>query len=83
MEGRGTVGGQRDTPSDRQRDKAVVLLDVTFENVRTWTQDALEARPVQLDALQGAAGYHSGGAGSVHQQSDLTWTTHTQTRTRF
>lgn len=26
-------GGERDAPSDRQRDEAVILLDVTFENV--------------------------------------------------
>lgn len=79
MEGQ---GGRGETPpSDRQRDEAVVLLDVTFENVRTGTQDALEARPVQLDALQGATGDHSGGAGTIHQQSDLTWRTHTETYT--
>ena len=64
---------ERDAPSDRQRDEAVVLLDVAFENVRTGAQDALEARSVQLHALQWAAGDHGGGAWAVHQQSDLTW----------
>lgn len=64
---------KRAPPSDGERHEAVVLLDVAFENVRTWTQDALEAGSVQLDALQGAAGDHGGGAGSVHQQGDLTW----------
>lgn len=60
-------------PSDGQRHKAVVLLDVAFEYVRARAQDPLEARPVELNALQGAAGDHGGGAGAVHQQSDLTW----------
>lgn len=62
-----------DAPSDGQRHEAVVLLDVAFEYVRTRPQDALEARPVQLDALQGPPGDHGGSAGTVHQQSDLTW----------
>lgn len=71
--GRGGEGGVvTRAPSDRQRDETVILLDVAFEDVRTRAQDALEARPVQLDALQGAAGDHGGGAGAVHQQSDLT-----------
>lgn len=75
---KGEKGRPSHPPLDRQRNKAVVLLDVPFENVRTWTQDALEARPVQLDALQRAAGDHGGGAGSVHQQGDLAWKTHTR-----
>lgn len=64
-------------PSDGQRHEAVVLLDVAFEDVRTRAQDALEARPVQLDALQGAPGDHRGSAGTVHEQSDFTWKIHT------
>lgn len=71
VEGRGWGGGEN-APSDRQRHKAVVLLDVAFENVRTGTQDALKARPVELHTLQRAAGDHGGGAGAVHQQGDLT-----------
>lgn len=66
-------GEERVRISDRQRDKAVVLLDVTFENVWAGTQDALEARSVQFHTLQGAAGDHRGGTRTVHQQSDLTW----------
>lgn len=64
-------------PSDWQRDKAVVLLDVTFENIWTWTQDALEARSIQLDTLQRPTSHHSGSTRSVHQQSYFTWDTHT------
>lgn len=81
-EKRGKGGGRRRRrrdPSDGQRDEAVVLLDVSFENVRAGTQDALEARSVQLHTLQGAAGDHSGSAGAVHQQGNLTWRTHTET----
>lgn len=33
-------------------------------------EDALEPWPVQLDALQRAAGHHGGCIGPVHQQSD-------------
>lgn len=79
-EKRGKGGGRRRRrdPSDGQRDEAVVLLDVSFENVRAGTQDALEARSVQLHTLQGAAGDHSGSAGAVHQQGNLTWRTHTK-----
>lgn len=70
---RGGAGAEQDAPSDGQRHEAVVLLDVAFEDVRTRAQDTLEARPVQLDALQGPPGDHGGSAGTVHQQSDLTW----------
>lgn len=71
--GGGEVSVRRNAPSDRQRHKAVVLLDVAFEDVWAGTQDTLKARPIELDALQGAAGNHGGGAGAVHQQSNLTW----------
>lgn len=70
--GRGGESVRGDAPSDGQRHEAVVLLDVAFEDVRAGSKHALEARPVQLHALQGAAGDHGGGAGAVHQQSDLT-----------
>lgn len=59
--------------SDGQRDKAVVLLDVALEDVRAGPQHTLEARPVQLDALERAAGHHCGSTGAVHQESDLTY----------
>lgn len=73
-EGAGAEEGSRtDAPSDGQRHEAVVLLDVAFEYVRARPQDTLETGPVQLDALQGPPGDHGGSAGTVHQQSDLTW----------
>lgn len=57
---------------DGERDEAVVLLDVAFEDVRARPQHPLETRPVQFDALQRATGHHGGCTGPVHQQSDLT-----------
>ena len=71
---RGGRGGQgAGHASDRQGHEAVVLLDVALEDVGARAEDALEPRPVQLDALQWAAGHHGGCAGPVHQQGDLAW----------
>ena len=69
---------EQEASSDGERDEAVVLLDVAFEDVGAGAQDALEPRPVQLHTLQRAAGHHCGRAGAVHQQRDLAWRTHTQ-----
>lgn len=56
---------------DRERDKAVVLLDVPFEDVRAGAQNPLEPGPVQLDAPEGTRGSDGGGPGSVQHESDL------------
>lgn len=37
--------------SDREGNKAVVLLNVSLQDVRAGTQDSLEPRPVQFDTL--------------------------------
>ena len=59
------------TELDREGDKAVVLLDVPFEDVRAGPQDSLEPGPVELDALEGAHSGDGGGAGSVQHERDL------------
>lgn len=58
--------------SDRERNEAVVLLDVSLQDVRAGTQDAFEPWPVQFDALEGSACDYGGSTGPVHQQGDLT-----------
>ena len=60
---------ERETPL--QTDSETKLLYCWMLRLRM--SDALEARSVQLHALQWAAGDHGGGAWAVHQQSDLTW----------
>lgn len=57
--------------SDGERNKAVVLLDVSLQDVRAGTKDSLEPRSVQFHTLQRSTGEDSGSAGSVHQQGDL------------
>ena len=59
------------TELDREGDKAVVLLDVPFEDVRAGAQHSLEPRPVQLDTPEGPRGGDGGGPGSVQHESDL------------
>lgn len=59
--------------SDREGNKAVVLLDVSLQDVRAGTQDSFEPWPVQFDTLQGSAGSNRSGTGPVHQQGNLTW----------
>lgn len=60
--------------SDREGNKAVVLLDVPLQDVGAGSQDSLKPRPVQFHTLQRSARSHGGSAGPVHQQGDLTWT---------
>ena len=57
--------------SDEEGDVAVVLQHVALENVGAGTEDTLEPRAVQFDALQRPAGSHGGGARPVEQQRDL------------
>lgn len=68
-------GGVPLTSSDRDGNKAVVLLDVSLQDVRAGTQHSLEPRPVQFDTLEGSARDNSGSTGPVHQQGNLTWAT--------
>lgn len=65
--------GRRAAGSDGQRDEAVVALDVPLEDLGDGAQHALEAGPVQLDALEGPPGHHGGRPGPVQQQRDLPW----------
>lgn len=60
--------------SHRERNEAVVSLDVPLEDLWARPQHALEAGPVQLHTLERAAGDYSGGPGAVQQQGDFTWT---------
>lgn len=69
----GWGGGRRAAGSDGQRDEAVVALDVPLEDLGDGAQHALEAGPVQLDALEGPPGHHGGRPGPVQQQRDLPW----------
>lgn len=59
--------------SDGEGHKAVVLLNVSLQDVRAGTQDPLEPRPVQFHTLQWSTCDDSGGTRPVHQQGDLTW----------
>lgn len=59
--------------SDGEGDETVVALDVPLEDLRAGAQHALEAGPVQLDALEGPPGHHGGCPGPVQQQRDLPW----------
>lgn len=52
-------------------DEAVVSLNVPLEDLGARPEHALEARPVQLDALEWAPGDHGGRPGPVQQQGDL------------
>lgn len=65
--------GRRAAGSDGQRDEAVIALDVPLEDLGDGAQHALEAGPVQLDALEGPPGHHGGRPGPVQQQRDLPW----------
>ena len=58
--------------SDGEGNKAVVLLNVSLQDVRAGTQDSLEPRPVQFHTLEGSACNNSGSTRPVHQQGDLT-----------
>lgn len=51
--------------SDSERDEAVVALNVSLEDLGAGAQHALEARPVQLHALEGSPGHHGGRTWSV------------------
>lgn len=59
--------------SDGQRHKAVVLLDVSLEDIWAWAKDTLKPRPVQLNTLQRATCNHCGSPGTIHQQGNFTW----------
>lgn len=59
--------------SDGEGDEAVVTLNVPLEDLGAGAQHALEAGPVQLDALEGPPGHHGGRPGPVQQQRNLPW----------
>uniref|UniRef100_A0A6B0UXH7 Putative secreted protein n=1 Tax=Ixodes ricinus TaxID=34613 RepID=A0A6B0UXH7_IXORI len=58
-------------PLDGQGDKAVVVGHVALEDLGAGPQHALEAGPVQLDALEVTPRHHRGRPGPVQQQGDL------------
>lgn len=66
--GPGEAGAGR---SHCEGDEAVVSLNVPLEDLGARPQHALEARPVQLHALERAPGHHGGRPGTVQQQGDL------------
>jgi len=47
-------------PSHNQLDKAVVLADVSFQDILARTQYTLEAGTVKLHTLESALGFYSG-----------------------
>uniref|UniRef100_A0A182J449 Uncharacterized protein n=1 Tax=Anopheles atroparvus TaxID=41427 RepID=A0A182J449_ANOAO len=53
------------------RYEAVVLGDVTLEDVRAQAKHPLEPGPIELDTFERSAGDNGGGAGSIEQQSNL------------
>ena len=55
-----------------ERHVAVVLTNVSLENVGAGTQDPLKPGPVQLDTLERTHSCDSGSAGSVQHQRNLT-----------
>jgi len=57
--------------SCEQLDVAVVVADVALEDVRAGPHDALEARAVQLDALERRARHHRRRARPVQQKRYL------------
>ena len=58
--------------SNAERHEALVLCDVAFEDVGAGTEDALEALPIQLDALELAARDHRCRTWSVENEGDFT-----------
>lgn len=58
---------------DCERYEAVVSLDVSLEDLGAGPEDALETRPVQLDALERTPSHNRGRPGSVQQEGDLTY----------
>ena len=58
--------------SNAERHEALVLSDVAFEDVGAGTEDALEALPIQLDALELAARDHRCRTWSVENEGDFT-----------
>lgn len=65
--------GEKGGRSDREGNKAVVLLNVSLQDVRAGAEHSLKAGPVQFNTLEGAQCSNSGSPGPVHQQGDLTW----------
>lgn len=65
---------------DGERYEAVVSLDVSLEDLGAGAEDALEARPVQLDALERTPGHDRGRPGPVQQQGYLAWREKINTR---
>lgn len=57
----------RGTGSDREGNKAVVLLNVSLQDVGAGTQDSLKPWSVQFDTLEGSACNNSGSPRPVHQ----------------
>lgn len=67
------VGPRGANLSHRERDEAVVSLDVPLEDLWAGPQHTLKAGPVQLHALERTTGHYSGSPGTVQQQGDFTW----------
>lgn len=55
-----------------QRDKRVVLLHVSFQDVHARSEQPLESRPVQLHALQVALRDYGGRSGAIQDQRHFT-----------
>lgn len=66
------VGWLRHHNSDRERDEAVVLLNVPLENIWTRPKHSLKSGSVQFDTLQRSLGCHGSSPGAVQHQSNLT-----------
>lgn len=64
-------GRRRRQISDRQWHKTVVLLDVSFEDIRAWAQNTFKSRSVQLHTLQRTTSNHSGSARTIHEECDF------------
>lgn len=56
---------------NRKRYEAVILSDVTLEDVRAWTEDAFESVAVHLDALEYSTGDDGRRSRPVEQKGDL------------
>lgn len=61
-----------DGPLDGQRNEAVILGNVSLQDVGTQAEHTLEASPIQLHALERPTRNHRGRPGPIQQQCDLT-----------
>ena len=57
---------------NNQLDKAVVLADVSLEDILTRSQHTFKSSTVQLDTLQCGLSSHSGSTGPLQQEGNLT-----------